>query len=203
MKNRLVIALLIIFLVQIVLIFFLFRPAATETVSQRTPIPTLPRATLPAPSTGNPVSSTGECRITALSLIGSWVQAGKPESETFLFESMNGDECQGTFEQDVHPLFTQSNIWYPGAVSCTTCHSEPLERADARLDLSTYESIMAGSRRESSTQSGQDILGDEASWKQSRMYVQIFTKQMPPGRPAASPPEGPTLWAGEIIGEND
>jgi hypothetical protein len=203
MKNRLVIALLIIFLVQMVLIFFLFRPAATETVSQRTPIPTLARATLPPPSTGNPGFGTGECRVTALTLMGSWVQAGKPESEPFRFESIDGDECQGTFEQDVHPLFTQSNIWYPGAVSCTTCHSEPLERADARLDLSNYESIIAGSRRESSTQRGQDILGDDASWKQSRMYVQIFTKQMPPGRPAASPAEGPILRAGEIAGEND
>jgi len=107
------------------------------------------------------------------------------------------------FGRDVQPLFNQSNIWYPGAVACTTCHSEPLERADARLDLSAYESILAGSRRESSAVTGEDILGDEESWEQSRMYIQIITRQMPPRRPITSPPEGPLVWAGEIASERE
>jgi hypothetical protein len=197
MKNRLVIAIIVIFILQAVLIFFLFRTLEPAAVGQRTPIPTLPRATLP-PSTGSPQFGAGECRIAALTLIGSWVEADKPESEPFPFESISGDACQGTFDQDILPLFNQANIWYPGTVACTACHSEPLDRADARLDLSTHESILAGSRRESSEASGQDILGDGDSWEQSRLYIQIFTKQMPPRRPVTSPPEGPVIRTGEL-----
>lgn len=205
MKNRVTIAVILIFVLQIVLIYFLFRVTEPPPVVTRTPIAPLPRATLPEASAGRGVQygTTGECRIAALHLIGAWVAADKPESDPFPFDSMDGGECEGTFEADVHPLFTQPNVWYPGAVSCTTCHSEPLERADAQLDLSSYESILAGSRRESSTATGQDILGDEASWQQSRLYIQIFTKQMPPRRPASSPPEGPVVRAGERLNGGD
>jgi hypothetical protein len=145
----------------------------------------------------------GECRVAALTLLGSWVQAGKPQSEAFPFQGTNGDACEGTFNQDVQPLFNQANIWYSGAVACTTCHGEPLDRADARLSLSRYESILAGSWRESATSNGQDILGDADSWTQSKLYIQIFTRQMPIGRSPASPPEGPVIWVGNRVVSGD
>jgi hypothetical protein len=137
MKNRLLIAIIIVFVLQIVLLILIYRPVADPTTLQRTPIPTLPRATLPPASNNSPTFGGGECRVAALTLIGSWVEAGKPDSEPFPFQSVNGDDCQATFEQDVHPLFDQSNIWYSGATSCTTCHSEPVNTATAQLNLSS------------------------------------------------------------------
>jgi hypothetical protein len=53
MKNRVLIAVLILFILQIVLLVFIFRPAAIPIDTQRTPIPTLPRATLPAAAATN------------------------------------------------------------------------------------------------------------------------------------------------------
>jgi hypothetical protein len=199
MKNRVTIAVILLFVLQIALLFVVFRPASTPTTIERTPIPVVPRATMPAASNSATQFANGECRIAALNLIGSWVEADKPESEPFPFTSISGEECEGTFEADVHPLFNQSNIWYSGATSCTTCHAEPVNTATAQLDLSSYEGILAGSRRESAESQGQDILGDSASWKQSKLYIQIFTKQMPPGRPVSSPPEGPIISAGKQI----
>jgi hypothetical protein len=97
MKNRVLIAVLILFILQIVLLVFIFRPAGTPIDTQRTPIPTLPRATLPVVSSNQPKVGAGECQAAVLTLSGIWVEAGKPKSEVFPFQSVNGDNCQSTF----------------------------------------------------------------------------------------------------------
>ncbi|RME90619.1 MAG: hypothetical protein D6770_02105 [Anaerolineae bacterium] len=168
------------------------RAAAVE----RTPIPTLPAATLPAPKPAEGQANLTKCRVAAANLIGAWVSAGYPETEPFPFTDADGVACQGTFAEDVAPLFVEANLWYPGAIACSTCHGSNLEAASAQLDLSTYSGIVAGSRRASESAQGTDILGGGV-WEDSILYrMLVVDKTMPFGRPPDSPPEGPVIPAG-------
>jgi hypothetical protein len=161
-----------------------------------TPIPTLVRATLPVLSPQKEARAIqGECKIAALDLIGAWVQAGKPQSDPFDFKSADGKDCQGDFAADVQPLFNQPNLWFPGALACSACHGPDLQKSAAKMDLSTYEGILAGSRRSSPNAAGQDILA--GPWEKSRLYTMLFTRQMPIGRPPDSPAKGPEISAGK------
>jgi hypothetical protein len=163
----------------------------------RTPIPTLVPATLPAPMMGVKMAlGTAKCSVTAETLLDAWVSNGFPESEQFEFSDLNEVLCQATF-LDLQILFTEDNLWYPGANACTTCHHSNLAVASALMDLSSYSGIIAGSRRPSVDAVGDDILGDGV-WEQSKLYEQLFVTQiMPLGRPeGVVPEEGPTVHAG-------
>ncbi|NMB86884.1 MAG: hypothetical protein GYA17_00910 [Chloroflexi bacterium] len=202
MKTRIAIIIVAILAVQAVLWFALRgRWGGAETV-QRTPIPTL----IPATAVAAPVLYQqtnviqGDCPIAALDLIGAWVTAGKPETDPFEFQGMDGSTCQGTFEDDIHPLFTVPNLWFTGAIACSSCHGPEVNQSAAQMDLSTYAGVLAGSRRESPDDpKGEDILGSDTSWEESKLYIQIFTRQMPMGRPIDSPQKGPTVHAGTLV----
>jgi len=162
-----------------------------------TPIPTLIPATLAAPAVaGQSLLVQGQCSVYALDLIGAWVKAGKAETASFTFIDEENRTCQATFARDVQPLFSEPNIWYPGAIACTTCHGSEFKLAPANLSLVDYQNILAGSRRSEANPPGQDILGDNQTWEKSRLYIQLFTKQMPVGRPSSSPARGPLIRAG-------
>ncbi len=136
---------------------------------ERTPIPTLIPATLPAMQTGGgEVGKSDQCRVLAVDLIGAWVEAGSPESNSFQFKDLNGQNCESTFVE-VQPLFVEANFWYPGSLSCVSCHSVDLTISPAQLDLSSYEGILAGSGRADSNAKGTDILGG-GEWKKSILY---------------------------------
>ena len=163
-----------------------------------TPIPTL----IPLPRAANLVSfpvefSTENCTENAETLLAAWVSGGFPETENFKFVDANNTDCVAAFT-DVQPLFTQGNLWYPGALSCAACHNSDLNAAaSAQLDLSSYAGILAGSHRVGGSAKGDDILGN-GSWEGSKLYQVLFvTKTMPAGRPAdASLDTGPTIYAG-------
>lgn len=165
----------------------------------RTPIPTLIAATLPAPFPGEAAAAAGpaKCTVNAETLLSAWVEAGSPESDPFSFTDLNGANCQATFP-DVAALFNEANLWYTGAVSCTTCHNTTLNAAAAGMDLSSYAGIVAGSRRASADVTGNDILGG-GDWAASKLNDQLFVQQkMPFGRPPGAVPEsGPVLLAGQ------
>ncbi len=135
------------------------------------------------------------CLVRALDLIGAWDAAGAKETDPFPFTSVDGRQCHGTFEADVQPLFVQANRWYAGAPSCRICHTADVNYAYARMDLTSYEGIIAGSGRESANAKGQDILGS-GKWDQSRLYSMLSTGQMPPTQPEGSNPKGPLVHAG-------
>lgn len=200
MKNRLSILIALIFLFQIaILIIVSIQPFHKAVQSRWTPIPTLAPATLVPPGMAGQLNfGLGDCEITALDLIGAWVHAGTPETQQFGFLDQNGNDCLATFEQDVMPLFTQPNIWYPGAIACSSCHGSNLSLSAAQLSLAAYEDILAGSRRSNHSTQGEDILGSKDGWEKSKLYIQIFTKQMPVGRPDSSPPKGPNIRVGEL-----
>jgi hypothetical protein len=143
---------------------------------ERTPIPTLLPATLPAMETGSgQVVTSDHCRVAAVDLIGAWVAAGSSETEAFQFTDVNGQNCESTFEE-VKPLFVESNLWVSGSLSCTSCHSVDMTISLAQLDLSSYAGIMAGSRRADAESKGTDILGG-GKWESSLLYEFLTTSK--------------------------
>lgn len=151
-----------------------------------TPIPTLIPATLPAmemESREAPAESD-KCHVAGVDLVGAWVEAGASDMEPFQFEDADGKQCEAAFE-DVLPLFIQSNLWYSGSLSCSSCHSVSLAVSPAQLDMSSYEGILAGSRRPDDASKGTDILGG-GKWKSSLLYQFLAETQANiPGHDAA------------------
>jgi hypothetical protein len=143
---------------------------------ERTPVPTLIPATLPAVDNGaGNIVISEQCHVAALDLIGAWVEAGSSETESFQFTDVNGQNCESTF-QEVKPLFVDANFWYSGSLSCVSCHSVDVTISPAQLDLSTYAGIMSGSRRADVESKGTDILGG-GKWKDSVLYNFLSTSK--------------------------
>lgn len=143
---------------------------------ERTPIPTLYPATLPAMETGSgEVAISDQCRVVAVDLIGAWVAAGSSETEAFQFTDINGQNCESTFDE-VKPLFVEANFWVSGSLSCVSCHSGDVTISLAQLDLSSYAGIMAGSRRADAESKGTDILGG-GKWDGSLLYEFLSTSK--------------------------
>jgi hypothetical protein len=166
-----------------------------------TPIPTLAAATLPAPDFSVESPTLNQCRIAAVDLIGAWVSAGYPETDTFNFTDIDDLTCEATFTDDVQPVFLESNLWFPGSLSCSSCHNADMAISSAQLDLSSYEGILAGSRRTSPGAQGTDILGG-GDWEASLLYDVLYVRKfMPLGRPPDMPAEGPVVFAGHTIEE--
>jgi len=153
------------------------------------------RSLQPSGRASSPSYVPGQCTVRALDLIGAWVMAKTPETDAFPFTDLVGNACQGTFTADVLPLFDQSNLWYPGAPSCRTCHGPDVQISYARLNLSDYQGILAGSGRSSADAKGDDILGG-GDWEKSDLYSALFHGEMPPNRPANVVPSGPLIKAG-------
>ncbi len=135
----------------------------------RTPVPTLIPATMPAMQVENiGAAQEDTCHVAAADLMGAWVEAGASDTEAFQFADASGQTCEATFE-DVKPLFVEANLWYSGSLSCISCHSVDMAVSPAQLDLSSYEGILAGSRRAEGAANGTDILGG-GKWSTSLLY---------------------------------
>ncbi len=172
-----------------------------DLTAARTPVPTLIPATLPAmQAVSGSASTPDECYVAAADLVGAWVEAGASNTEAFQFEDVNGQTCESTFEE-VEPLFVNSNLWYSGSLACSSCHSVDLAVSPAQLDLSTYEGILAGSRRADDAPKGTDILGG-GNWKSSLLYQFIAeTKADVPGHDEALH-SGLMIYAGTPLSED-
>ncbi len=171
--------------------------AGNNPAVERTPVPTLIPATLPAPSGQTSPSGHGQCRVAALDLIGAWVKAGHPETDAFTFQAVDQSTCHGTYAADVQPLFSEPNLWFNGSIACASCHGENVANSAARMSLTSYAAILSGAGRQDQNSAGQNILDDgKGSWEKSQLYTMIFSRQMPMGRPADSPTNGPVILAG-------
>jgi hypothetical protein len=199
MRTRIIIIVAIIFLAQ-AFFLVLFFGRVGKTPVEHTPIPTYIPASKAEPTLVNHQVSygTGKCSVAALDLIGFWVKAGKPETGPFDFQSVSGQNCQATFNNDVLPLFNQPNIWFDGAIACSSCHGADLTKAAAKMSLVDYAGIVAGSRRDNVSAPGTDILGDGSNWDQAKLSMMISSRQMPMGRPSDSPQKGPIIRAGSV-----
>lgn len=164
----------------------------------RTPVPTLIPATLPAPER-NSRTEFNKCQVAAVDLVGAWVSAGTPKTGSFSFIDINGDICQGTFPEDVQALFTNSNLWYAGALACSSCHNPALLTTNAGLDLSTFEGMQMGSRRSEESARGTDIFA-AGDWEGSILYDWLFVrKHIPLARPPELAAAGPVIYAGRRV----
>jgi hypothetical protein len=169
-----------------------------ELAVERTPIPTLLPATMPAAGLENTAGASDECRVAAVDLIGAWVAAGSSETEAFQFTDVNGQNCQSSFAE-VLPLFIESNLWSRGSASCVSCHSTDVTKSSAQLSLLTYADIMSGSRRADAESKGTDILGG-GKWDGSLLYDFMATsKDGVSGHTQAV--SGLVIFAGEPLAE--
>jgi hypothetical protein len=163
-----------------------------------TPIPTLPAAHLSAAPQTSGAGEFNKCQVHALDLIGAWVDAGSPETDVFTFTDINNVPCQATFEADVMPLFSQSQTWFHGALSCTSCHNAALaDNRSGGLDMTSYAAIQMGSRRESAEAKGTSILG---GWKTSALYLAFNpTGDVIFGHPTAEQANTLVVYAGSPV----
>lgn len=161
---------------------------------ERTPIPTVGHAPIPALVSQD---TSGKCKVRAVDLLGAWVTAGASETDSFTFKDVNGNSCEGNFGDDVDPLFAEANIWYPGSSSCDSCHSADVAKTSAaKLDLTTYAGIMAGSQRASADAMGTDILAG-GNWEKSLLYQFTYAHPVAPPGHADTPSNGPVVFAGK------
>ena len=157
----------------------------------RTSVPTL----IPV-ANANPQSSPGmtefdECLVGATDLVGAWVSAGHPETEVFPFSDVNGQPCEGTFAEDVQPLFVENSIWYDGSIGCISCHNPDQPDRNAGLDLSSYEAMTSGT----------DIFGGDDPQNSLLYDVLINRKLVPEGHSADGPGEPVFVYAGHAVSE--
>ena len=86
---------------------------------QRTSIPTLPAATMPAPKVGvQAAAAAPKCHVSALNLIGAWVSAGYKEQDPFIFTDLKGTNCTATFKDDVQKLLQFCESHGSGYLRC-------------------------------------------------------------------------------------
>ena len=164
-----------------------------------TPIPTIFPATLPVQGRDQVSTSSAKCLVSAEPLLSAWVNVGYPEVEPFTFLDNKGATCTATYNE-VAVLFTETNLWYSGALACVACHNADVAIASAQMDLSSYAGILAGSRRTSVGAKGNEILGN-GNWEISKLREMLFVLyQMPMGRPeGAEADSGPVIQVGNQV----
>src|SRR5262245_56760750 len=72
-----------------------------------TPVPTLIPVEHGPAQMPSAVSEFDQCQVVANDLVGAWVSAGSPETEPFPFDAIDGQTCEGTFSEDIQPLFVE------------------------------------------------------------------------------------------------
>lgn len=168
----------------------------------RTPIPTLIPAAHAQDIGSNDSTEFDQCLVAAQDLIGAWVAADSPESETFPFADVNGKPCNGTFSGDIQHLFVDNSVWFPGQLGCASCHNADLTERSGGLDLSSYAGVLAGSKRSSEGASGATILGD-GDWQSSSLHAVLMDQGfVPEGHSPDAEPLAPVLiYAGQHVEE--
>ncbi|MBK8986766.1 MAG: c-type cytochrome [Chloroflexi bacterium] len=123
-------------------------------------------------------STKGQCEVTAVDLIGAWVDAGAPESVPFPFTAEDDADCSGLFATDILPLFTTEDAWFPGSQACTECHFEISPDSRHEMDLSSYAGILTGADALSSPPGAPIILPGD--WQNSVLRARLRNNRMPP-----------------------
>ena len=167
----------------------------------RTPIPTLiPVSHSQTQGGETQTTQFNACQVSATDLIGAWVTAGSPESETFPFTDVNGNPCEGTFANDIQHLFVENSFWHASGIGCTSCHNAELSDRSGGLDLSSYQGILAGTNRSYEGAKGTDILG-AGNWDSSKLHDVLLVQGLVPAghSPDVEPISPPFLYAGQHV----
>ncbi len=167
----------------------------------RTPIPTLIPVSRPVSQSEAAMPEFDKCQVAANDLIGAWVSTGYSETEAFAFTDVNGHPCEGTFAEDIQPLFAENSLWYPGAIGCISCHNSDLSDRSAGLDLTAYDAMLLGSHRKDANAKGNDIFGD-GDWEKSLLYEALVNQKLvPTGHSTESAGNDLVLYAGKLSSE--
>src|SRR3990172_494147 len=141
-----------------------------------------------------PTLTINGVEVSAVDLIGAWVDAGVPETEAF-------GEYKATFAGNVLPLFTENNAWFEGSQACSGCHFGLNENSAHEMDLTSYAGILAGADTLEEPP-GEALLGESApgaadyDWSESGLRARLRNNRMPPGFPfdaTEANRNGPTL----------
>lgn len=158
----------------------------------RTPIPTLIPFGEVEQEPGNTEVDFNRCQIGATDLIGAWVEAGHSDTEAFPFTDLNGQDCEGTYE-DIQPLLRENSVWYPGSLGCTSCHNADQTERSGGLDLSTYEAMSANA-----------ALFGNGSWEGSLLHEVLVNQGLTAeGHSPDVEPRNPVLYVGQTIGDGE
>lgn len=136
--------------------------------------------------------------VTAVDLIGAWVDAGAPDG-AFSWSDADGGEHEADFTADVMPFFTEEDIWFEGSQACTECHFDNSEDSRHEMDLSSHNGIMLGG----------DVLSDPpgvaivlpGDWEASKLRARLRNNRMPPGWEfdiEETNRDGPLVMAGAV-----
>lgn len=166
----------------------------------RTPIPTLIPAPSPVSRVEESVTEFNTCQVAATDLIGAWVSSGYSDHEPFPFTDINGQDCEGTFAEDIQPLFVENSLWFPGSLGCVSCHNTDLSDRSAGLDLTSYDAILLGTRRVAgATSPGTDILGG-GDWEESILHEVLVNQSLvPDGHAPDAPDQEVLVYAGQRV----
>ena len=166
-----------------------------------TPIPTLiPQSEAQVQHPSQSMTEFNKCQVNAVDLIGAWVTAGTPDTEPFPFTSLSGESCEGTYSADIQHLFVENELWKTGAIGCVSCHNADFTDRSSGLDLTSYDSVLLGSRRVAGSSSkGNEILGN-GDWEKSVLYDVLANQALVPEGHSADAPAGELiLFAGQKI----
>ena len=168
----------------------------------RTPIPTLIPVEQSAPQAGTSLPEFNKCQVAAADLVGAWVSSGHSENEPFPFIDINGQACEGTFAEDIQPLFVENSLWFPGSLGCVSCHNGDLSERSAGLDLTSYEGFSLGTRRVAgATSPGTDIFGG-GDWEKSLFHKVLVNQSLvPEGHSPDAPARDMIVYAGQRVDE--
>lgn len=178
---------------------FTFSCNRADPLVVRTPIPTLipvEHGSAQMPPAAN--SEFDQCLVAANDLVGAWVSAGVPESEAFPFIALNGQACEGTFSEDIQPLFVENSLWENRIIGCVSCHNAELTDRSGGLDLTAYDAILQGAGRVDANAAGSDIFGS-GSWESSSLHnVLVNQGLVATGHSPDSPPNTLVVYAGRV-----
>jgi hypothetical protein len=147
-----------------------------------------------------PTLTINGVEVAAVDLIGTWVDAGVPETEAF-------GEYDATFSDNVLPLFTESGSWFEGSQACAGCHFGLNENAAHEMDLTSYAGILAGADTLEDPP-GEALLGEsepgatDYDWGHSGLRRRLRNNRMPPGFPFDPTEEnrdGPLVLHGQPV----
>ena len=165
----------------------------------RTPVPTLIPVSHAGAQAETGATEFNKCQTTAMDLIGAWMTAGSPETDVFAFTDVKGQSCEGTYGNDIQPLFVENNLWYPRALGCVSCHNTDLKaKRSAGLDMTSYASLLMGSQRADAATKGNDVLGG-GNWDQSVLRDILLKGLTPDGHSADVSASNPVMYAGVVV----
>jgi hypothetical protein len=118
-------------------------------------------------------------------IVEDWIDAGAPDGDF-----MDRDDITRNFDDDVLPLFTEPDVWFPGSLSCDSagCHTGIGGAHD--LDMGSYDGILLGA------DAGEEPIVIPFDAEESPLRQRLRNNRMPWNISTSVPRDGPN---GEVL----